>query len=80
MTIFLTRTTNSTFAVADEGVEHASLDAAYAASIESAVQIGADEIRAGAAVAMMHVCIESQEGKTLARGIVSLSTSRLTDE
>ena len=76
---FRTRTTNSAFDDTDDGVEYPDLETAYAAGIAAAVMIGAEEMVHGATIAMMEVCIENLEGERLARGIVSLSTSRLSE-
>ena len=71
------RAVNSAFDVSDQGGEYPDTEAAYRAAVTAAVAMAQEEITSGANVAIVETCIEDSNGNQVARGVVSIATSRL---
>lgn len=69
------RTCNSEIVARDEGCDYETNEAAMAQGVQSALGIVTDEILMGERSAAVDVCVEDQNGKTLLRTIVAVSTS-----
>ena len=71
------QTTNTSFASSDQGREYADLDAARTAAAQAAVEIAADEIRAGRNAVAVEAVLKTREGKVEARLVTAITVAQL---
>jgi hypothetical protein len=71
------QTTNTSFVSSDGGRDYADLDAARTAATQAALEIAADEIRAGRPAVAVEAVLKTPAGKVEARLVTAIAVAQL---